>query len=472
MLRVAVARQHAAFLRVPRPLKGHVVNLRVFSTVDVPDPPTSNHLHVPFPDAKGTIVYTETDEAPALATYALYPVISKFSYLSDIDIVPCDISLAGRILAAFPEKLKTEQRIPDNLKYLGDLTKDPECSIVKLPNVSATITQVISAIEELRSNAKGYDVPIYPYEPKTEEEKEIQARYMAVSGSAVNPVLRMGNSDRRVAAPVKAYAQKNPHTLGMWSKASRTHVAHMESGDFYESEQSKVIPEATSVSIVLETPSGSKVLKESVKLDDGEVIDASYMNIKALQDFYEAEIEDAKENDILLSLHLKATMMRVSDPVFFGHCVRVFFKDAFAKHGETLARIGASPNSGLASMYSTIDAKLSKSDAEKVKADFEACYEDRPWLAMVNSNKGITNLHAANDIIIDASMPVVVRDSGKMWNKMGESEDVKCMIPDRCYATMYQEVISYVKTKGQFDVATMGSVVSSRFLNIGTSGID
>jgi len=300
-------------------------------------------------------------------------------------------------MAAFPECLKPNQRVPDNLAFLGRLTADPNCSIVKLPNISAPLNQLVACITELRS--KGYDVPLYPDEPKNDEERDIQERYQAIMGSAVNPVLRMGNSDRRVAAPVKAYAQKNPHRMGLWSKASRTHVAHMAHGDFYGNEKSVIVDKATSASIVLETSSGeSKVLKESIPLDDGEVIDASFMSIEALQDFYETEIDDAKEAELLLSLHLKATMMKVSDPILFGHCIRVYFKDAFDKHGETLESIGANPNGGLSTIFAEVESKLPADQAKQIKADFDACYEDRPWLAMVNSDKGITNLHGKYDI--------------------------------------------------------------------------
>ena len=294
---------------------------------------------------------------------------------------------------------------------------------------------------------------MYPHEPKDAEEEAIQARYATVLGSAVNPVLREGNSDRRVAAPVKAYAQKNPHKMGIWSKACRTHVAHMDKGDFFSSEQSTTIKEPTDVVIEHMAPDGTvTILKESTKLQAGEVIDASMMSVEDLCAFYEREISDAKENEILLSLHLKATMMKISDPILFGHCVKVFFKDAFEKHGAVLEEIGANPNNGLGAVYEAL-SKLPPEKAEEIKNDFEACYEERPWLAMVNSDKGITNLHVPSDIIIDASMPVVIRDSGQMWNKDNELEDTKALIPDRCYATMYQEVISYCKTHGQFDVA-------------------
>jgi isocitrate dehydrogenase len=360
--------------------------------------------------------------------------------------------VAGRVLAAFPEKLKKSQRAPDNLAFLGELCKTPQANIVKLPNVSASIPQLEACIKELRS--KGYDVPLYPMEPKDEEEQAIKDKYSKVLGSAVNPVLREGNSDRRVAAPVKAYAQKNPHRLGIWSKASRTHVAHMEKGDFYDSEQSMTMKNPTSVTIELVQDDGTTtVLKDEIELEAGEVIDASFMSIKELCEFYEQEISEAKETEMLLSLHLKATMMKISDPIMFGHCVRVFFKDAFEKHADILEEIGVNPNNGLGAVLKKVEKELPEDKAAEVLADFEACYEDRPWLAMVNSDKGITNLHVPSDIIIDASMPVVIRDSGKMWNKMGELEDTKCLIPDRCYAPMYQEAISFVKTKGQFDVA-------------------
>lgn len=434
-----------------------VSHFRSFSSVDMSAPPTSSHPHVPLSGANGSLIYTETDEAPALATYSLLPIIAKFGSIASVDVVPCDISVAGRVLGAFPEKLKEDQRVPDNLAYLGDICKTPEANVIKLPNISASIPQLEDCITELRG--KGFDVPLYPAEPKNAEEEEIKARYAKVLGSAVNPVLREGNSDRRVAPPVKAYAQKNPHKMGIWSKASRTHVAHMDKGDFFGSEQSTVTKEATDVVIEHVAPDGTvTVLKESNPLEAGEVIDAACMSASELQAYFEREIQDAKDTDIMLSLHLKATMMKVSDPILFGHCVKAFFKAAFEKHADVLESIGANPNNGLASVYSSLESKLPSDQAAAIKADFEACYEDRPWLAMVNSDKGITNLHVPSDIIIDASMPVVIRDSGQMWNKDGELEDTKCLIPDRSYATMYQEMINYVKTKGQFDVATMGNV--------------
>ncbi|KAL7552262.1 hypothetical protein ACHAWF_015494 [Thalassiosira exigua] len=451
------------------------------------------HPHASVPGAGGgQLIYTETDEAPALATFSLLPILSKFGSMAAVDVVPCDISVAGRVLAAFPEKLKVRiedtclmvfcglQRIHSSLPLVCSPTnasrttsptwgafpttwfltssvlllfylQKPEAIVVKLPNISASIPQLDACIAQLRG--KGYHVPLYPHEPKEDEERAIQARYAAVLGSAVNPILHEGNSDRRVAAPVKAYVQKNPHKMGIWSKASRTHVAHMDKGDFFSSEQSATMEDATDVA-----PDGTvTVLKESTQLQAGEVIDASTMSVEELCAFYDREIADAKENDILLSLHLKATMMKVSDPILFGHCVKVFFKDVFEKHGELLNEIGANPNNGLGAVYDA-PSKLPDDKAEEIKNDIEACYEDRPWLAMVNSDKGITNLHVPSDIIIDASMPVLIRDSGQMWNKDGELEDTKCLIPDRCYATMYQEVISYCKTHGQFDVATMGNV--------------
>lgn len=422
-------------------------------------PPTSSHPHQPLASARGGLIYTETDEAPALATYSLLPILSKFASIVDVDVIPCDISVAGRVLSTFPEKLKPDQRVPDNLAYLGEICKTPEANVIKLPNISASIPQLEECITELR--AKGFDVPLYPSEPKNEEEFEIQERYSKVLGSAVNPVLREGNSDRRVAAPVKAYAAKNPHKMGIWSKASRTHVSCMDKGDFFGSEQSTVTTADTDVVIEHVAPDGTvTILKESTELEAGEVIDAACMNAKELQNFYAREIQDAKDTDILLSLHLKATMMKVSDPILFGHCVKSFFSDAFEKHGEVLDKIGANPNNGLGAVLQSVDSKLPSEQAASIKADFEACYEDRPWLAMVNSDKGITNLHVPSDIIIDASMPVVVRDSGQMWNKDNELEDTKCLIPDRSYGPMYQEMISYVKTNGQFDVATMGNVAN------------
>jgi len=436
------------------------VGLRPFSSLEIPAPPTSSHPYKEVPGAKGKIIYTECDEAPALATYSLLPIFSKFATMAGIDMVPCDISVAGRVLANFPEKLKPDQRVPDNLAHLGEICLTPEANIIKLPNVSASIPQLEECISELRS--KGYDVPLYPADPQTEEEQATQDTYSKILGSAVNPVLREGNSDRRVAPPVKAYAQKNPHKMGLWSKSSRTHVAHMTHGDFFANEQSATIGDAsTSVSVELVGKDGVAVpLRGPVELQAGEVVDASFMDVQVLRKYYEEEIEDAKKSDMLLSLHLKATMMKVSDPILFGHCVEVFFADAFEKHGEKLTEIGANPNNGLGSVLATVSDKLPEDEAKQILADFDACYEEKPWLAMVNSDKGITNLHVPSDIIIDASMPVVIRDSGMMWNKDNALEDTKCLIPDRSYATMYQECISYVKSHGQFDVSTMGNVAN------------
>jgi len=409
-------------------------------------------------DSKPTqkIVYTLTDEAPALATFSLYPVIKKFAEKKGIEVELSDISLAARVVAQFPKYLTEAQHQADHLAELGELCTKPEANIIKLPNISASLPQLNACITELRT--KGYDIPMYVANPTTEKEKTIHSRYAKVLGSAVNPVLREGNSDRRVADPVKAYARKNPHTMGGWSRASRTHVAHMSKGDFYGSEKSYIMPKAGSVKIEFVSKSGSvKVMKENLKLQEGEIIDASSLSIKELTDFYEREITDASKENMMVSLHLKATMMKISDPILFGHAVKVYFKDLFAKHGETFKKLGVNPNNGFNNVLEKIKG-LPEVTQEEIKKDIDECYSKRPWLAMVNSRKGITNLHVPSDVIIDASMPCVVRDSGKMWNKDDELEDVKCIIPDRCYATMYQEIISYCKQNNQFDVSTMGSV--------------
>ena len=411
-----------------------------------------------FMSSKGaTVQYSLTDEAPLLATYSLLPIFQRFAGMCGIEVTTSDISLSGRVLAQFPDKLPEKRRVKDALADLGELAKRPEAVIIKTPNISASIPQLVACIAELRT--QGYDVPLYPTEPSTPEEHEIQARYAKVLGSAVNPVLREGNSDRRVAPPVKAYAQANPHKMGSWSRASQTHVAHMSEGDFFGNEQSTVVPAATEVAIELVGADGTvSTMKEGLALEAGEVIDATFMSKNALCDFLEREIEDAKENDLLLSLHLKATMMKVSDPIMFGHAVRIFYKDAFEAHAERLAEIGANPNNGIKSVFETIEQKCAPAEALQMLKDFDKCYESRPWLAMVNSDKGITNLHVPSDVIIDASMPNVVRDSGGMWNKDDRLEDTKCVIPDRSYATAYQSMISYVKENGQFDVSTMGHV--------------
>ena len=408
--------------------------------------------------ARPTIVYTETDEAPMLATYALYPVVQKFAKKAGIDVVKSDISVAGRIISQFPESLTPEQRMSDTLSELGDLCKKPEANIIKLPNISASIPQLNEAITELRT--KGYDVPLYTPNPTNDKEKKAAARYQKVLGSAVNPVLREGNSDRRVAAPVKNYAKKNPHTLGHWSKASRTHVAHMDKGDFYGSEQSHIFDKATKIRIEHVGANGNvKVLKDYFGIEKGEVVDSSFLSARELTSFIEKEVAEAYKEHMLFSVHLKATMMKVSDPIMFGHFVKVFFKPVFDKHGDALKACGHNPNNGLGDLYEKIK-KLPENQRDAIIADINETYNHRPWLAMVDSGKGITNLHFPNDIIIDASMPCVVRDSGKMWNKENALEDVKCVIPDRCYATAYQEIISFVKQHGQFDVSTMGNVAN------------
>jgi len=406
-------------------------------------------------DASGTIIYTECDEAPALATFSLLPILQKFGSLSSTLVVPSDISLAGRILAHFPENLKEDQRIPDNLTQLGIMAKEKTANIVKLPNISASIPQLNEAIYELRG--KGFDVPLYPQEPSNDAEQKIHDTYAKVLGSAVNPVLREGNSDRRAADPVKAYAQKNPHKMGAWSKDCRSHVSHMSEGDFYSSEQTHVMRKEGSVRIELVGKDGkTSVMKPDTPLQVDEHIDGSFMSVEALKAYYEKEISDAADSNIMLSLHLKATMMKVSDPILFGHCVKVFFKDAFEKHQATLDEIGANPNNGLGDVLTKVRNRCEQDTANQILADFDACYDTRPGLAMVDSRNGITNLHVPSDVIIDASMPVVVRDSGKMWNKDDALEDTKCLIPDRCYATMYKAVLDYCREHGQFDVATMG----------------
>jgi isocitrate dehydrogenase len=402
------------------------------------------------------IIYTITDEAPALATYSLLPIVRTFAQKAGIDMETRDISLAGRILAAFPENLTDSQKQSDDLAYLGELAKTPEANIIKLPNISASIPQLTAAIKELQ--AQGYQIPNYPSEPKNEEEKDIKARYAKILGSAVNPVLREGNSDRRVAEPVKEYAKKNPHSMGEWSSDSKSHVAHMMGGDFYGSEKSVVVEKAGDVKIEFVGADGStKTLKEKTPLKDAEVIDASVMSRKALRSFIEKEIEDAKENGVLLSLHLKATMMKVSDPIMFGHAVTVYFNEVFEKHAALFKEIGVDPKNGLGDLYNKIK-ELPEGQQKEIEADIQAVYQKRPELAMVNSDKGITNLHVPSDVIIDASMPAAIRSSGKMWGPDGKLHDTKAIIPDRSYAGIYQEVIRFHKENGAFDVTTMGTV--------------
>ena len=404
------------------------------------------------------IIWTKTDEAPALASYALLPVVEAFTRGTGIRFETSDISLAGRILAIFPEYLTDEQKVPDALAELGKLVKTPDANIIKLPNISASVPQLQSAIKELRE--KGYNIPEYPEEPKNEEEKALQARFARVLGSAVNPVLREGNADRRPAAAVKKFAKKHPHKMMKpWpEKGSITRVAHMDGHDFYENEISRTLDRATDVKIEFVDGEGHvKTLKEKLPLLEGEVIDATVMDVAALRDFYAKTIEETKKEGGLLSLHLKATMMKVSDPVMFGHCVSVFYQDALRKHEKELEEIGVNLNNGLADLLEKLDRLPAEKKAE-IEADIAAVYEKRPSLAMVDSSKGITNLHAPNKVIIDASMPVVIRDGGKMWNKDDQLQDTIAMIPDRSYATIYQEVIEDCKRNGQFDPATMGNV--------------
>ncbi len=404
------------------------------------------------------IIYTETDEAPALATYSLLPVVQAFTRAAGIEVETRDISLAGRIIASFADQLKPEQRQSDALAELGELAKTPAANIIKLPNVSASIPQLHAAIKELQS--QGYALPDYPEEPRNDAEQAIKARYAKVLGSAVNPVLREGNSDRRVAGPVKKYAQQHPHSMGAWSPDSNTHVAHMSDGDFYSSERSVVVKSAGNVRIELAGDNGeTRVLKASTALQPGEVIDASVMSCQALREFFARETDAAKNAGILLSLHLKATMMKVSDPIMFGHAVTVFFADVFTKHAGLFAKLGVDPNNGLGDVYAKI-ASLPAAQKAEVEADLQACYAMRPELAMVDSDKGITNLHVPSDVIIDASMPAALRASGKMWGKDGKLHDTKAMIPDRCYAGIYQAVIAFCKQHGAFDVTTMGNVAN------------
>ncbi|GAB3340620.1 NADP-dependent isocitrate dehydrogenase [Marivirga atlantica] len=407
-------------------------------------------------DNKEKILYTLTDEAPALATYSFLPIIKAFTDSAGVAVETRDISLAGRIVAAFPDKVMESLRINDDLAELGQIAKTPEANIVKLPNISASVPQLKAAIKELQS--QGYELPDYPDEPANAEEEEVKKKYDAVKGSAVNPVLREGNSDRRAPKAVKEYAKKHPHKMGAWSKDSKTHVASMPSGDFYGSEQSKTIEKATSADIIWSNDSGeTKVLKSGIKLQEGEIIDASCMSKSALRKFLAEQIEDAKSKGVLFSIHLKATMMKVSDPIIFGHAVSEFFKPVFEKHADKLDKLGIDPNDGMASFLVAIE-NLSSSDREAVEADLKATYEERPDLAMVNSDKGITNLHVPSDVIIDASMPAMIRTSGQMWNKEGNQQDAKAIIPDRSYAGVYQQTIDFCKENGAFDPSTMGSV--------------
>lgn len=403
-----------------------------------------------------TIIYTLTDEAPALATYSLLPIVQAFTQKSGIAIDTRDISLAGRIIALFPEYLKEDQRLGDHLAELGQLATTPEANIIKLPNISASIPQLKTAIKELQD--QGYALPDYPEVPSSDEEKSVKARYDKVKGSAVNPVLREGNSDRRAPLSVKNYARKNPHKMGAWAADSKSHVAHMESGDFYGSEKSVTIANAGSVKIEHVAKDGSvSVLKASTKVLAGEILDASVMSKSALRAYIAKQIDDAKANNVLLSVHLKATMMKVSDPILFGQFVSVFYGPVLEKHADVLASVGFDTNNGIGDLYAKIKSLPDAKQAE-IEADISAIYAERPALAMVNSDKGITNLHVPSDVIVDASMPAMIRDSGKMWNTEGKLQDTKACIPDRCYASVYQVVIDDCKKHGAYDPKTMGSV--------------
>lgn len=404
---------------------------------------------------RSKIIYTFTDEAPALATYSLLPIIEAFTASADIAVETRDISLAGRILSSFPEQLG-DKAVADHLAELGALAVTPEANIIKLPNISASVPQLQAAIKELQ--AQGYNIPDYPETVTTDAEKETKARYSKVMGSAVNPVLREGNSDRRAPLSVKNYARKHPHKMGAWAADSKSHVAHMSEGDFYASEKAALVEAPGSVKIELIAQDGTTtVLKEKTAVQAGEIIDCSVMSKKALREFVAAEIEDAKKQGVLFSVHLKATMMKVSDPIMFGQIVAEFYKDALEKHADVLKEIGFNLNNGIGDLYARIKALPAEKQAE-IEADIEAVYANRPALAMVNSDKGITNLHVPSDVIVDASMPAMIRDSGKMWNTEGQLQDTKAVIPDRCYATIYQATIEDCKKHGAFDPTTMGSV--------------
>ena len=402
------------------------------------------------------IIYTKTDEAPMFATYSLLPIINAFSKAAGVTVELRDISLAGRILAVFPEYLTPAQKQPDALSELGELAKKPEANIIKLPNISASLPQLQATIKELQG--QGYKLPEYPENPKDDKEKDIKVRYDKVKGSAVNPVLREGNSDRRAPLSVKAHTRKHPHKMGAWSSDSKTHVSHMKGGDFFSNEKSLTTTAATEARIEFVSQDGkTTVLKPKVALQAGEVVDATFMSVKALRKFLEEQIEDAKKQGILWSLHMKATMMKVSDPKIFGHAVTVYYKDVFEKHGETLKKLGVDPDNGIGDLYAKIKA-LPEDQRKVIEADIQAVYKQRPPMAMVNSDKGITNLHVPSDIIIDASMPPVIRDSGKMWGPDGKLADTKCVIPDASYAPVYREVIDFCKKHGALDPKTMGSV--------------
>ena len=408
--------------------------------------------------AQPDIIYTKVDEAPELASGSFLPIIQSFAKAAGVTVGTKDISLAGRILAQFPDKLKPEQRQPDDLALLGELVEKPEANVIKLPNISASLPQIKGAIAELQS--QGYAVPDYPEDPKNDEEKDIKAKYDKVKGSAVNPVLRQGNSDRRASSSVKQYAKKNPHKMGKWTKDSKTHVAHMTAGDFFGNEKSATITEQTAGKGKIEfVADGGKVtvLKEKLTLNKGDVVDATVMSCRALRQFLKEQIADAKQSGILLSLHLKATMMKVSDPIMFGHAVTVYFEDVFKKHEQTFDELGVNPNNGLGDVLAKIK-NLPAAKKEEIEADIKARLQDGPALAMVDSDKGITNLHVPSDIIIDASMAAAIRTSGKMWGPDGKEQDMKAIIPDRSYAGIYQAIVDFCRENGEFNPSTMGSV--------------
>jgi isocitrate dehydrogenase len=405
---------------------------------------------------KSKIIYTLTDEAPLLATCAFLPIIRTFTGPAGVEIEKADISVSARVLAEFPEFLSEEQRVPDTLGELGRLTLEPETNIIKLPNISASVAQLKACVKELQE--KGYKIPDYPEDPKTDEEKALRARFGKCLGSAVNPVLREGNSDRRAPAAVKNYAKKNPHSMGEWKQWSQTHVSHMHHGDFYHGEKSMTIDKARDVKMELITKSGKTiVLKPKVSLLDGEIIDSMFMSKKALCEFYEKELDDCREAGILFSLHVKATMMKVSHPIVFGHCVKIYYKDAFAKHGKLFEELGINVNNGMVDLYEKIKT-LPESKHDEIIRDLHACNEHRPELAMVDSAKGITNFHSPNDIIVDASMPAMIRQGGKMWGADGKQYDSKCVMPESTFARIYQEMINFCKWHGNFDPRTMGTV--------------
>lgn len=402
-----------------------------------------------------TIYYTLTDEAPALATCSLLPIVRAFTQTAGIDVKITDVSLAGRILSAFPEELTEDQKVEDGLAFLGRLTQDPSANIIKLPNISASIPQLKACIAELQG--QGYAVPDFPDDPHTDDEKGVAQRYAKVLGSAVNPVLREGNSDRRAPAAVKAYVRKYPHSMGAWSKASRTHADYMRSGDFFSSEQAVTVQDATPVRIEFVTPDGAVEVKKELQLEAGEVLDSMFMSGQALEQFFEESMADARESGVMWSLHVKATMMKVSHPIVFGHAVRVFYKDVFDKYADLFDELGVNPNNGLGSVYDNI-AHLPHSQREEIEQDIQACYSQRPELAMVDSVKGISNLHVPSDVIVDASMPAMIRSSGQMWGPDGKLKDTKAVMPESTYARIYQEVINFCKTNGAFDPTTLGSV--------------